>query len=348
MIYDHTAYPTSVLKLDYANRTWVPMADEDEFIPFRCYELTTNVAEAGAVYTFQCNLMGNGNAELALVDDWNYYANSYTAPIDIAGLIESIGDNVSGTVYLYRASDNWWYDINNANLGEDGIPTVIDPMQAFIFQRRTLGGANPEVNYANHVWGPIMNPGAAAGAPARNRANISKAIVEITAADGTKDVVRLLEGSRFSADFDNTWDAAKYMKEESFNIFADGNEEEMGILATDNLEGTTLSLTTKDQTSFTMTFSNVNGMNYAVRDMLTGTETVIAEGETYMFSVPANTTVEGRFEIVARANMPTAIENIAETAAVKGIYTVTGQFVGCDYHNLPNGIYVVDGKKIVK
>ena len=138
------------------------------------------------------------------------------------------------------------------------------------------------------------------------------------------------------------------MNAESFNLYADAQEEKMGILATDDLEGTTLSMTTKNQTSFTMTFSNVNGMNYAVRDMLTGTETVINENESYMFSVPANTTVEGRFEIVAANKVATSIDNIEETAAVKGIYTVTGQFVGKDYHNLPNGVYVVDGKKIVK
>ena len=351
MIYDHTAYPTSVLKLDYEKKTWASMANEDEFVPFRCYELTTTNPVAGGVYTFPCNLMGNGNAELELVADWNYYANSYTAPIDIAELIASVdannSDNVSGTVYLYRASDNWWYEINLASLGEDGIPTVIDPMQAFIFQRRALGGSNPEVNYKDHIWDPIMASGSSP-APARTRATYNKAIVEITAADGTKDIVRLIEGERFSDEFDNTWDAAKYMNAESFNLYADSQDEKMGILATDDLEGTTLSMTTKNQTSFTMTFSNVNGMNYAVRDMLTGTETVINENESYMFSVPANTTVEGRFEIVAANKVATSIDNIEETAAVKGIYTVTGQFVGKDYHNLPNGVYVVDGKKIVK
>jgi hypothetical protein len=135
------------------------------------------------------------------------------------------------------------------------------------------------------------------------------------------------------------------MNENSFNLFAG---EQLGIIATDNLEGTALTLNTKDQTSFTMTISHVNGMDYAIRDNLTGTEIAMVEGATYMFSVPANTTVEGRFEIVPMAKMPTAIENIEETAAVKGIYTVSGQFVGNDYHSLPNGVYVVDGQKIVK
>ncbi len=352
MQYDHVAAPTAVWKLDYANKTWADMADDDEFIPFRCYELTTTAATPGAVYTFSCPLMGNGNAELELNGEWNYYANSYTAPIDVKELIKSFDanyDHMSATVYLYRASDNWWYELNEmAYLFDFGheLPTKIDPMQAFIFQKRG-DGANPEVNYKKNVWDPIMNPGASP-APARDRKSYNKALIEITAADGTKDAIRLVEDGKFSAAFDNSYDAAKYMNENSFNLYVDANDEKLGSVATDNFNGTTISMNTKDQTSFTMTISNVNGMNYAIRDMLTGTEIEMAEGATYMFSVPANTNVEGRFQIVSRAQMPTAIENIEATAAVKGIYTITGQFVGNDYHSLPNGIYVVDGKKIVK
>jgi hypothetical protein len=173
-------------------------------------------------------------------------------------------------------------------------------------------------------------------------------MIEITAADGTKDAIRLVENGQFSAAFDNSYDAAKYMNENSFNLFAEVNDEKMGIIASDNLDGTMISMTTKGQTSFTMTISHVSGMNYAVRDMLTGTEIDMVEGATYMFSVPADANVEGRFQIIEKANAPTAIDNIEATAAVKGIYTITGQFVGNDYHSLPNGIYVVDGKKIVK
>ena len=348
MIYDHVAAPTSVMKLDYENRTWAPMANDDEFIPFRCYDLTTTATTAGAVYTFTCPLMGNGDAELELVDDWNYYANSYTAPIDIPTLLANFKEhnaNVSATVYLYRAEDNWWDELNEGTYIFPGdYPTQIAPMQAFIFNRIATG-ANPVVDYKNNVWDPIMS---SAPAPARARKSYKRAMVEITAADGAKDIVRLIEDNQFSAGFDNSYDAAKYMNENSFNLFVDANSEKYGIVATDNLEGTTISMTTKGQTSFTMTVSMVDGMNYAIRDMLTGTEIEMAEGATYMFSVPANASVEGRFMIVPVANMPTAIDNIEATAAVKGIYTVTGQFVGNDYHSLPNGIYVVDGKKIVK
>ena len=352
--YDHVANPTAWMKIEHEN--WSDFEDTDEFKPFTCYGLTTTATTEGAVYTFTCPLMGNGNAELDLADNWNYYANSYTAPINIRQLLKDFNEtypSVSATVYLYRAYDNWWYEINKGayvfgvDENDQPLPEQIDPMQAFIFQRRA-NGANPVINYVDNVWGPIMNPSASAGAPARNRESYNKAMIEIATADGTKDAIRFIEDDQFSSAFDNSYDAAKYMNENSFNLFAEVNDEKMGIIASDNLDGTMISMTTKGQTSFTMTISHVSGMNYAVRDMLTGTEIDMVEGATYMFSVPADAKVEGRFQIIEKANAPTAIDNIEATAAVKGIYTITGQFVGNDYHSLPNGIYVVDGKKIVK
>ena len=349
MQYDHVTYPTSVKKV--VNQNWANMEDEDEFVPFKCYALTTNNGTAGAVYTFTCPLMGNGNAELELTDNWNYYANSYTAPINIAQMISDFATNypsVSATVYLYNPENDWWFEINSATQYlHPTWPKTIEPMQAFIFQRLN-DGDNPVINYQNQIWNPIMESGASL-APAREKvAPFGTAVIEITAADGSKDNVSLIAGNQFSAGFDNAYDATKYMNDASFNLFADANNEKMSIVASDDLAGTTLSMTTKGQTSFTMTISNVNDMNYAIRDMLTGTEIAIAEGATYMFSVPANANVEGRFQIVSINKMPTAIENIEATAATKGIYTISGQFVGYDYHDLPKGVYVVDGKKIVK
>ena len=345
-------YASWIAAYDYSIDNWVTMPDEDAFVPFQCYEASSVATAANqTVYTFKCPLMGNSDFTLPLnaYTEWNYYANSYMAPIDIEQMLTSFVNNdakVKGTVYVYRSEDNWWDNINLGQLGyfPTAAQTKIDPMQAFIFQKKAEGTSDAVINYKKHIYNPDPTTTPVA-APARNHEVFSAAIVEIAAADGAKDKLYLIESDKFSADFDNGYDAAKYMNNESFNIFAG---EQMGIIATDDLEGTAISMTTKAQTSFTMTFSNVTNMEYAIRDNLTGTETAIEEGATYMFSTAANANVEGRFEIVPVAKMPTSIENIEATAAVKGIYTVSGQFVGNDYHSLPNGIYVVDGKKIVK
>ena len=337
---------------DYNSDNWVTMPDEDAFVPFQCYEASSVATEANhTIYTFKCPLMGNSDFTLPLNEytEWNYYANSYMAPIDIKQMLTSFVTNhakVKGTVYVYRSEDNWWDNINLGQLGyfPTAAQTQIDPMQAFIFQKNAEGTADAVINYKKHIYNPDPTTTPVA-APVRDREVFSAAIVEIATADGAKDKLYLIESDKFTADFDNGYDAAKYMNNESFNIFAG---EQLGIIATDNLEGTAISMTSKAQTSFTMTFSNVTNMEYAIRDNLTGTETAIEEGATYMFSTAANANIEGRFEIVPVAKMPTAIENVEATAAAKGIYPVSGQFVGNDYHSLPNGIYVVDGKKIVK
>jgi len=101
---------------------------------------------------------------------------------------------------------------------------------------------------------------------------------------------------------------------------------------------------------YTMSFSRVNGTQYAIRDLMTNVVTPMTEGNTYSFVAQPNSTIEGRFVIVPMQNMPTDVETVETTTAVKGIYTIMGQYVGetSDWETLPKGVYVVDGVKVVK
>ena len=345
--------PSAYMKLVADEWVEIPVGDwgTEKLVPFTTYAVTTNQTTQGGLYTFSCSLVGNSDATLPLTGKWNYYANSYTAPISISDIINDYNTkytNVSGTIYLHDAASGDWYEINNATpYVHPEYPTVINPMHAFIIQKRSNSGSNPVINYKDEVYDPTIE--AFASAPARlGSAPFATAVVEIVAADGTKDQVSLLEGEQFSVEFDNTFDATKLMTKEQAYIYANGMDDKLGIIATDNLEGTTLSMAAKEQTSFMMTVKRANGMNYAIRDMLTGTELELISGATYMFSVPANTTIDGRFQIVGLHKVPTAVDNIEEKAAAKGIYNMAGQYMGNDYHSLSAGVYVVDGKKIVK
>ena len=345
--------PSAYKKL--VNDVWVDVAVADwateKLVPFTTYAVTTSATEPGAVYTFSCDLVGNSNATLPLTGKWNYYANSYTAPISISNIINDYNTkytNVSGTIYLNDAATGEWYEINNATpYVHPEYPAVINPMHAFIIQKRSNSGSNPVINYKDEVYDPTI--ASFAPAPARmGVAPFASAVVEIVAADGTKDQVSMLEGDEFSAEFDNTYDATKLMANKQSYIYANGVDDKFGIIATNNLEGTTLSMDVNDQTSFIMTVKHANGMNYAIRDMLTGTEIELTAGATYMFSVPANTTVEGRFQIIGLRKVATTVDNVNETIVTKGIYNMAGQYVGNDFHSLSAGVYVVDGKKVVK
>jgi len=112
--------------------------------------------------------------------------------------------------------------------------------------------------------------------------------------------------------------------------------------------GKTINIQTTSDINYTMTFKNLSGNEYAIRDNATGKVINMEEGASYEFSAQPNSTVEGRFEIVNVNKAPTAIENTEVKANVKGIYTLMGQYVGEDFNTLPAGVYVVDGVKIVK
>ena len=76
----------------------------------------------------------------------------------------------------------------------------------------------------------------------------------------------------------------------------------------------------------------------------------VEEGRTYTFSATANTVADYRFQLVGRRNAATALENTEAVKAVKGIYTLTGMYLGemNIWNTLPAGVYVVDGAKRVK
>ena len=215
--------PSAYMKLEGDEWIEVPVGSwgTEKLVPFTTYAVTTNSAVPGAVYTFNCSLVGNSDATLPLAGKWNYYANSYTAPISISHIINDYNTkytNVSGTIYLHDAASGDWYEINNATpYINPEYPTVINPMHAFIIQKRSNSGSNPVINYKDEVYDPTI--AAFAPAPARlGSAPFATAVVEIVAADGTKDQVSLLEGEQFSVEFDNTFDATKLMTKEQAYI----------------------------------------------------------------------------------------------------------------------------------
>ena len=160
--------------------------------------------------------------------------------------------------------------------------------------------------------------------------------------------VKFLEDANLSDAYDKGFDGAKYMNERTVNVYATVNGENYGTVATDNIEGKMLTICTTDEIAYTISFADVEGNEYALRDNVTNQVIAIEEGATYEFAAQPNSTIEGRFEILPIAKMPTAIENTEVKANVKGIYTLTGQYVGEDFEALPAGVYVVNGVKIVK
>ena len=360
--YDNVAAPTAIYRWDYTTNDWVVLAPagDDTFEPFQGYDLTTSAAAAGTEYTFKCELVGRGDAILPLQEGkkWQYFANSYTAPIDIVKLVTDLSTNrsyLNAGVWVHRINGSGWDAIGMGDVDDyvyDQEPMLqysIQPMQAFVYNLLSTPSTTV-LDYNEFVFNPFLQA-LNNNAPKRGLAATSdytRATIAIEAADGTNDLVKVYEGSVFDASINNGYDMPKLMNEEGVNMYFNAAEGDLARFASDNVANTAITLETKEATSYTVSFSNVTLAGYALRDNLTGTETELVSGNTYSFSAPANSKIEGRFEIVAVAKMPTAIENTEVKANAKGIYTLMGQYLGEDFHALPAGVYVINGKKVVK
>ena len=362
MLYDNTTYPTALYRWDYEStreNKWTAMDNStDKFKPFDCYELTTNNTTKGGEYTFKCELVGNGDANLQLDNDrWSYFANSYTAPINIEEMLwelftnDTYKNNIAASVYVHNRADENWDLVSFADVLDEKTlaHNNINPMQAFVLWK-IAAIDDYTLHYEDVIYKPAMGI-SAQHAPARRAQagmDYQRASIVFSDENGKKDIVKLYEGSDFDNTLNNGFDVAKLMNEGQFSVYAVAEEGEMARLASDNIENATISMQTKGATTFTLSFENVKMEGYGVRDNLTGTTTEIKEGNIYHFTTPANAVVEGRFQVVAMPKITTAIENVENATATKGIYTLTGIYMGEDFNAVPAGIYIVNGKKMVK
>ncbi len=332
--------------------------------PFRGFMLASNNAKASPMtYELKGALVGNGNANIHFYYGWNNLANSYSAPIDIRDFMTKVkasGKDINATAYLYRDLGNdtyTWTPVNLLSIGsayiamENGIlvndtyPTEIKPMQGFLMQFRTVGETTDHaINYASSVYNPAL--GNANNAPARDRQLDNKMTVSIYNAESVDNVL-LVEGNQFSDDFENGYDAVKYENAASVQLYAMNNEDRMSIVATDNMDGKFLGVDAPMAGNYNLYISGVNGMEYAIVDMLTGVATKVVEGAQYNFFTEAGHN-DYRFQIVEANKVATDIEATEVSAAVKGIYTITGQYVGENFDVLPKGAYIVNGVKVIK
>ena len=339
----------------WGGNDWALVNSWTSLVPFKGYQLTNNSANGGVEYTFKGNLLGNEDGEYAFTSNgYGYFGNSYSAPIVISNFLSALDNTVyERTVWLYDAGADTYVSVNPlaARLGsakyKDGTAIKeIRSLQAFILNKKT-DGANAQINYRDAIWNNPRINSLVSAAPAREQANDMQWTNIFVAANGNKEMVTLVESADFTNEFDNGADAGKYLNANSMNLYAVSNNGELSMVATDNLENTLLSFQAGNATEYTLSFENGNE-DYMLRDNVTGQTIAMIEGAEYTFTQTANTTAQARFEVIAIAKMPTALENVEEAAKATGIYTITGQYMGRDFTKLPAGVYVVNGVKVVK
>ena len=356
--YGGAPFGSDVREWDYANNAWSTTSVNFNLMkPFVGYALTNNCTEAGVRYSFKGRIQGTVSDDLQFkATGFNYFGNAYTSSMHIKTMLANLNNaKVEGTVYVWLPNEQRYEQTNitsiNAGTAEVENISALQTIILYLNDNASPAEMSAKMNYRKSVWEYGTNTGDfASPAPQRVMSNYSSVRMTITAADGAIDRVTMIEGDNYSEEYESGADARKLMNENHINFYA-VTDMDQAIVATDNMIGTMLSLQTKDEVSYTISFDKVNGEIYALRDNQTNTVVLMNEGATYNFMAQSNATLDGRFQIVSRQEMPTAVETIDETIdAPKAIYTVMGQYVGetTDWNNLPAGVYVVDGVKIVK
>ena len=360
------AYTTWVYEWDYdANNgqgDWALVANVGTIQPWTGYTLSyDNTGEN--VFTFEGNIVGNSNASLNFVHrGFNYFGNSFSGYVDAKTVLDQLTDeHVDGTLYMWNTEDQVFSSVtlNRLTTGKSvqSWERDIAPMQTFILQLRGANSAAESVNYASAIYGNPRhgNVGGAAPAPAHApRRGVAERNQEVnidlvvTATNGKRDRIRFVEGADFSDAFESGFDATKYFNDGKVNVYVSVDGEKYSDVVTNSLEGKTISMKTSDDAFYTISVEYVNNGEYALLDKETNAVIAIEEGASYEFAAQPNSTIEDRFEIIGVNKVPTAIDNTEVVKGVKGIFSITGMYMGEDFNALPAGVYVVDGVKVVK
>lgn len=356
-----TPVMTRLYSYDWSSNTWksrgVLNSTQDPIDysyfkdPFESYQMLTYTAAEGTVYKMKGELVGNINADLEVGKRAKHaFANSYTGNIDIETLVN---DGTYGNVYVYRRLTNntyTWDPVGIIDFEDDEIPplaTQIQPLQGFYVMSTDNVHPHFTLDYDGMLWTPAVG---GASAPRRVAADLNRTLAQIRVMSNNENVdnLTLIGSDRYTAEFEDGYDALKLMND-GFNIYVSADEK-MSRLATDNLEGAYLGVSTAQAGIYTLTFTNIKGEQLVLVDLLNGSKTVMTEGASYQFYLADSESNDYRFQIVGRASMPTDVEEVEAAVKGNGVYSLTGQYMGnmSVWNTLPAGVYVVDGVKRVK
>ncbi len=342
-------YPagTYVYTWNEATEGWVASRAKLTFKPFQGFETSQKLNAEGWKAEYEGQLVSG--KELVTLDldytegkGYNLLANSFAAPIAIENFDDDDFVNVDQTIYIlnagtrgdskanagdYDAPGKWvGVPIKTASeLVADGYPCLIPTMQGF-WIHATDESPKLKLDYSRLVWG-VNYSGIRANKPLRSpkRTNnneespVTGRLKINISTETDNDFVYLLESERYSANYENGYDARK-ISSGSVDVFTVADGEELGVDATNSIIGTRVGVRTGEETAYTLEFSHLTSENgLALYDRETEQTIDINEGTQYTFFAESNAMITERFEIVARADAPaitTGVDNVENGAKV--------------------------------
>lgn len=271
--------------------------------PFKGHNLTNTSATGGVIYTFIGQMVGNAVSPLAFPQKgWNFLANSYNVNVSLASILSAMPDDVEASVYTYDGGTMHQATLGEIEAGEATISTL-KPMQAFFLHAMGEGVATQNVSYAS----VLVDPTAVSNAPARRAGTAidytGRVFITATSKSGVADQVKLRESAEWNNNDWNTMDGTKLITN-GHGIYAMNNGK-LASFATNQLVGTVLGFTAGSDSEYTLTFSNLIGETYVLKDLQTGAVVEMKESESYKFNAEPTSVNEARFVITERLNVTT-------------------------------------------
>lgn len=349
-----------------ASPTTVPILSE----PFRGFAMTTATASApGTPVTMKGTLVGNAKASLSMHGKgFHFFANSWMAPLDAYEVLNQLdklrneGKVESSLKILLPldvtiGDDDWsagtFVDVNRSflRLGNNSeYWGTIAPMAGFFL--RANEQVSVDLEYEQAVWNVML--AAKQSAPRRVMSaaedNITGVRILLMSSDGRKDRLYVYNGAPIES-------ITKMPNEvPNVNIYAENAGGKYSTYATEVLSGTEIGIQCNASAEYVLSFDYAEGEVLYLKDLQTGIVTEMSDGATYTFTAEPNTTAT-RFRIVSRSEVTTGVDDATtgtttDTTPTKlqGIYSVTGQYLGTadQLPTLPAGVYIINGKKVVK
>lgn len=337
--------------------------------PFRGFAVATETESAPTTpVTMQGTLVGNSDAHLSMPGEgFHFFANSWMAPLDAYEVLNQLDKlrnegKVESSIKILLpldvtiGGDDWsagtFVDINRSflRLGDySQYWGTIASMAGFFL--RANEPVNIDLTYENAVWNALQVSSSTPSKSVRRSsesAGITGVQIRLTASDGSKDRLYVFNGDPIES-------CTKMMNDvPNVNIYVANAGGKYSTYATEDLSGTEIGIQSNSSTEYVLSFGYTEGEILYLKDLQTGIVIEMSEGNSYTFTAEPNTTTN-RFRIVSRSEVTTGVDDMTTTDTAtstkpQGIYSVTGQYLGdADQQSaLPAGVYIINGKKVVK
>ena len=311
---------------------WNTVSNTTALQPFVGYCLSQPAAKT---YEWTGTLCASSNRNLTVSYSAqagaNLFANSWTAPIEIANFENGDFSNagIDKVIYIFNTGSRAEYDAigGEANTGSSpgqffaipvhaapyaaGLPTVIPPMQGFQIMTTVAGTLTLDYARLTAPYGAGLNTQPLKAPKSEERPDVLRLTVYGQSGQSSSDRFYLLTRSDCSENYDNGWDGKKMLANDLVALYSVSAGGDMAVDTRSQMAGTNLTFVAGVDSAYTMEFYYTGSQTLYLFDQEANTYTQLTDGATYTFdAVPYATSM--RFHIVAEKGSTTDLEGSGE------------------------------------